>query len=179
MKKRIISTLIAFLTIVSLGLSQEVKMKAGDHFPDPDCKKFAGIWLWKNRNNSFKLILRFEKVTYHMFDNITNDIIVGFHKFVKENRIVEDSTPYKLTAFKDNKSSLLGGTDSNNRNHLTGSIIHLSKDKSVKFDIEYIDSNHIKLVKVTNTPGVKISTPGKPYDSSISLPQNIILIRQK
>ncbi len=39
--------------------------------------------------------------------------------------------------------------------------------------------NHIKLLSVFNKEGVIIRTKERPYDSSISLPQNIILTRVK
>ncbi|MNW09727.1 hypothetical protein D3C71_2067970 [compost metagenome] len=60
-----------------------------------------------------------------------------------------------------------------------GGITHTSKDKSIKFEIEYIDSTHIKLVELKDYPGLKVNAPGKPsYDWSISLPENIILTKQ-
>jgi hypothetical protein len=65
-------------------------------------------------------------------------------------------------------------------NKIGGGITHISKkNKNIRYEIEYIDATHIKLVSLKNTEGIKLIFPGEPpHDSSISLPQNIILTKQ-
>ncbi len=179
--KKIIITVIAFLAIVNFAFAQGVDIKPGYHNSDPDAKKFAGIWEWKKGNDSFTLILSFQKIEYKRLSikNVTSDAIVGWHKFVRNGKIIEDSTPFKFSNYDKGKWTILSGTEEYDRNILSGTIQHKSKNKSVRFEIKYIDANHIKLIKVFNTQGVKISTPDNPYDSSISLPQNISLTKKK
>ncbi len=78
-----------------------------------------------------------------------------------------------------NKKGTLLGSSFDNPNILSGSIQHTTKNKSVRYEIEYIDTTHIKLVKLENYEGIRIDVPEKPpHDSSITLPQNIILTKQ-
>ncbi len=178
--KKIIITVVAFLAIINFSFAQDV-IKPGHHHLDPDAKKFAGTWEWKKGNDSFVLALNYEKYDFYKITKtkITADMIVGYHQFVKNGNIIENSTPFKTLTSDKGKWTILGGTEEHDRNILSGTIQHKSKNKSVRFEIKYIDANHIKLVKVFNTPGVKISTPDDPYDSSISLPQDIILTKKK
>ncbi len=177
--KRIIAIIIALLATVSVVLAQNnCKL-------DPEAEKFAGTWEWREGNNSFTFILKFNRVNFAFKDEepkIT-EMIVGYHKFIKDGIVVEDSTPFKNTEInidkKEIKCTLFAFTEDKDKNILVGFLTHLSKNKGTKCRIKYIDFNHIKLVKVFNTSGVKISTAEHPYDSSISLPQNIILTRVK
>ncbi len=178
--KKIIIAVVAFLAMTNISFSQD---KSNVYRYDPKAQKYAGEWLWENGNNSLLLTLKFDRinVNYTGREPIKIDAVYGFHKLVKGGQLIEDSTPFKESNYNpDNKkSTVCGNTLEENENVLEGVMTHSSKNKVVKFVIEYIDANHIKLVKVFNTPGVKISTPDAPYDSSISLPQNIILTKQK
>ncbi len=179
--KKIIITVIAFIAMVNFAFAQGVDIKPGHHHSDPDAKKFAGTWEWKKGNDSLTLILSFQKIEYKMLSikNVTSDAIVGWHKFVKNGKAIENSTPFKYSKYDKGKSTILSGTKSYDRNILYGTIQHTSKNKLVNFKIKYIDANRIKLIEVCNTSGLKLSTPDNPYDSSISLPQDIILTKKK
>ncbi|WP_407404806.1 DUF6705 family protein, partial [Chryseobacterium sp.] len=74
------------------------------------------------------------------------------------------------------KNTIVAGSKNGFPNILHGYLQHISKNKSVEFEIEYIDSNHIKLLSLKNKPGTKVTIQGQPvFDWSISFPQNIIL----
>ncbi len=180
-KKIIITTVITLLVMMNTTLAQVENIKPGYHRSDPYCKKFVGTWKWEKGNDSFELILSYQKIYFIGIKDVTSDAIVGYHKFIKNGNIIEDVTPYKNLKYdpRKGKSTLLGSTEEGHSNFLKGTIIHISKDKSIEFEIKYIDSNHIKLVEVYNMEGTKISTDEHPYDSSISLPQNIVLTRVK
>ncbi len=177
-KKIVLTIMITLLVTVNLMFAQDTSRY------DKEARKFVGTWKWEKDNSSFKLILKFEDVDFsgNGCEQMIMERIVGYHKFVKNGKIVEDSTPFKdikININKGLKNTLFGGTNTENKDILEGSITHSSKKKIVKFVIKYIDYNHIKLVKIYNAPGVKIGTPDNPYDSSISLPQNIILTKKK
>jgi hypothetical protein len=77
------------------------------------------------------------------------------------------------------KNTVVAGSKNGFPNILHGGIYHKSKNKFVEFEIEYIDSTHIKLLSLKNKPGTKVTIQGQPpFDWSISLPQNIILTKQ-
>ncbi len=180
MEKRVTLTVIALLAMVNFAFTQYVDLKPGYHHLDPGAKKFAGIWEWKKGNDSFMLILSFQEVEFKRYlKGVTADVILGWHKFVKNGKVVEDSTPFKYSNFCKGKWTILSGSGMLDKNLLEGTIQHKSKKKSVNFKIKYIDTDHIKLVTVFNIPGTKVSTDEHPYDSSISLPQNIVLTRVK
>lgn len=169
------------LTIVfsSIMYSQEITPKSGDNILDPYADKFLGTWVWREGNDSFKIILKKENILVPLLNNVKADWIIGFHKFVKNGTIIEDTSLYTSTNFLDKKNSIISSTDSDNRNYLTGYIIHSSKNKSVKFVIQYIDATHIKIISFKNTGGLKVTLSGQPpFDWSITLPQNIILTKQ-
>ncbi|MDH6250468.1 hypothetical protein M2347_000195 [Chryseobacterium sp. H1D6B] len=152
----------------------------GDNILNTSADKFIGTWIWTNGNDSFELILKKENILLPIGNNIRADALYGFHKYIKNNVEIENSTQYAATTYVQKKSTLLAIGKDNTPNDLGGVvIIHISKNKSVKAQIDYIDANHIKLVKVENLAGTKVSFEGQPpYDSSISLPQNIILTKQ-
>lgn len=152
---------------------------AGDNVKNDNVDKFIGTWLWHNGNDSLLFIFKKENVYVKGFD-IHMDVLIGFHKFVKNGVVIENSTEYINTWQNDGHSTLYGGTDRIvNLNTLTTFIEHTSKNKSVNAEIQYIDSNHIKIISIENPEGMKIRFPGEaPYDWSISIPTNIIFTRQ-
>ncbi|MBD3907053.1 hypothetical protein NAL32_21415 [Chryseobacterium sp. Ch-15] len=150
----------------------------GDNILDNNINKFVGTWYWADNGNSFKIILKKENILFTSA-NIRADRLIGFHQFIQNNIIIEDATQYSNTNYTDKKSTILGAGVKNEANLISGSIRHLTKNKSVHFEIQYIDPTHIKLTELKNTPGIKVNLPGKPpYDRSISLPQDIILTKQ-
>ncbi len=181
--KRIILTIITLLAMASIAFAKSPYNEDDIIRHDPKAKKYTGTWLWESGKNSLMLVLKFDRIDLSISDEhpAIIDAIYGYHKFVKNGHVIENSTVFKNLKYSktNKKSTVYGNTEENDENTLEGTIIHLSKDKIIKFTIQYINPNHIKLVKVYNTPGIKISTAEHPYDSSISLPQNIILTRQK
>ena len=92
---------------------------------------------------------------------------------------IEDSMMFAQTNYIDKKNTVVAGSKNGFPNILHGGIYHKSKNKFVEFEIEYIDSTHIKLLSLKNKPGTKVTIQGQsPFDWSISLPQNIILTKQ-
>ena len=125
------------------------------------------------------LIFKKENIKLPIGNNIRADALYGFHQYKKNNVVIETSTQFSNTIYTDKKSTLFALGDKDNPNNLGVGIGHLSKNKSVRSEIEYIDTTHIKLVKLENYEGIRINVPGQPpYDSSITLPQNIVLVKQ-
>lgn len=140
--------------------------------------KFVGTWIWANGNERLVLIFKKENILLPLEGNVRADVLYGFHQYQKNNAVIESSTLYSNGSYLDKKSTLLGGSF-DNPNTLTGSIQHITKNKSVHYEIEFIDTNHIKLVKLDNYEGIRINIAGQPtYDGAISLSQNIVLTKQ-
>lgn len=150
-----------------------------DNILYPNADKFMGTWKWQNGNNSLKLTFKKENILLPFPDNVHADWVIGFHKFVNNGSTIEDSSMFSSTNYVDKKNTIVAGSKNGFPNILHGYIQHKSKNKSVEFEIEFIDATHIKLVSLKNRPGLKVSAPGQPpFDWSIALPQNIILNKQ-
>ncbi len=184
MKNIIIIILIGFLF-----MSSTLNCKAQSNFPqDGDnivnnhINKFVGTWVWTSGNTSLQLVLKKENVKQPYGNNIYADVIIGFHKYTDNGNIIENSTQYSNETFSfsyKGNSTIYGSTEESKPNTLNGGMTHLSKNKNLTFQIEYIDATHIKLVKLKNTAGIKFRKPtDPPFDGTITLPQNIILTKQ-
>ncbi|MFY1047272.1 DUF6705 family protein [Chryseobacterium sp. GP-SGM7] len=159
--------------------AQNTLPQPGDNILDPNADKFMGTWKWENGNSSFTLIMHKENVLVPFPDNVHADWVIGFHKFINNGSIIEDFSMFSNTNFNDKKKSIVAKSKNGFPNILHGYMQHKSKNKSVEFEIEYIDSTHIKLLSLKNKPGTKVTIQGQPaFDWSISLPQNIILTKQ-
>ncbi len=177
MKNRL--SIILLLLINNLYNAQTLNINPNSNNINDNINKFIGTWVWDAPNESLQLIFKKENILLPIQGNVRADILFGFHKYNKNNAEVENSIQFSYTNYIDKKSTLLGYT-LQNPNKLEGGITHISKNnKSVRFEIEYIDANHIKLISLKNPEGIRINVPGKPpYDPSITLPQDIILTKQ-
>ena len=178
MKNSIYLALLFFATTMH---SQNLPLELGSNILNSDIDKFVGTWYWENNGKSLKFIFKKENVDFMPITKLDFrfDMIVGFHKFVENGIIIEDSTPYYKTFYNDKKNTVSGCTDKKDSGMLIGNIEHESKNKLVQYKILFLDKNHIKLLEVKNTQGFKVWQEGeKPYDSSISLPSDIMLTRQ-
>ncbi|MCC2591735.1 DUF6705 family protein [Chryseobacterium sp. MFBS3-17] len=145
-------------------------------------EKFTGVWQGSVNDKLLRIELKNVKIhlpTVFPNANFPNeecvDAIIGFHQFIDNGVEKENSLPYHDTTMYQKKWTVLGGNyNANIPNIIKGTLEHPSKNKSVKFVISYIDATHIKLESLENLQGTKLA----PYDSSISLPQNIILTKQ-
>ncbi|WP_312171233.1 DUF6705 family protein [Chryseobacterium sp.] len=170
--------LIFALFMVNIN-AQNTLPQSGDNILDPNADKFMGTWKWQNGNNSLTIIMKKENVLVPFPENVHADWVIGFHKFVNNGAVIEDSTMFSNANYNDKKNSIVAGSKNGFPNILHGGIYHKSKNKFVEFEIEYIDATHIKLLSLKNRPGLKVSAPGQPpFDWSITLPQNIILTKQ-
>lgn len=155
-----------------------------EYIQKPENEKFVGTWLGSANGKTILLELKNMKVNYSSLipsytENTCIDLIYGFHQYLNNGNELESTLSYSNTTIYDKKNSILGASNVDNPNIFTGTLIHQSKNKSVKFVISYIDPTQIKIESLINLPGVKINEPGKPpYDSSITLPSNIILTKQ-
>lgn len=146
----------------------------GDNYLNNNLDKFIGTWKYSDANQSFTIILKKENIKLPVQNNVRADALIGFHKFVNKGYIIEDTTIYSNTNYADKKGSLFDFGDENSTIYIEPNLFNKSKNKYVDVKIQYIDSNHIKIISIKNTPGLKL----KPFDPSIIYPQNIILTKQ-
>ena len=151
----------------------------GDNILNNNIDKFIGTWKWEDNGQVFRIILKKENVKIPVNMNLRGDVLYGWHEYIINGSVQESDMQYLNSPFTNKKYSLFSMGSTENSNQIKLGIKHLSKNKSVKALVEYIDSTQIKLVKIEDYPGLKVNLPGKtPFDWSISLPQNIILTKQ-
>lgn len=163
---------------MNLYKSQTLNFTSNANNFNNNINKFIGSWIWTDGIESLQLIFKKENILLPIQGNVKADLLFGYHKYIKNNVTVENSTQFSSANYTDKKSTLLGNTY-DNPNKISGSIRHIIRNKSVEYDIDYIDATHIRLVSLKNYEGIRITVAGEPpYDSSITLPQNIILTKQ-
>nr|WP_314494121.1 DUF6705 family protein [uncultured Chryseobacterium sp.] len=179
MKKIVKICFVILICLISINCkSQQWDITPGSNNLNNNINKFIGTWNWSEGGKSFQLILKKESIKLPMTGNVRGEMLYGFHKYVDNNAVIENSTQFAGTTYLDKKSTVLGSSY-DNPNIIKGNIQHIAKNKGVNMIIEYIDATHIKLLSLKNFEGTKVNFPGEtPYDSSITLPQNIILTKQ-
>lgn len=164
------------IMIISLQVhSQTLKTTSNSNNLNNNIDNFIGTWYWKDNGKSLKIIFKKDNIDLPMYDNVKTDVLIGFHKYISNNIVVENSTQYINSRFTDKKSTILGTTYESS-NKLEGTIKHVSKNKSLKFKILYIDSKHIKLEMLENINRIRINQ--SKISKEIDLPQNIILTKE-
>lgn len=157
-----------------------------EYIQRPGNTQFVGTWIGSLNGKTLQLELKNVKANYSSLlpnmsfsSNTCIDMIYGFHKYVNNNSEIENTLSYSNSSIYEKKWTILGASNEINNDKVEGTLEHTSKNKSVQFSISYIDPNHIKIESLENVPGLKINELGKPpYDSSISLPSNIVLTKQ-
>lgn len=129
-------------------------------------------WVWTNGIDSLKIYLKKTSMILPNYNGPAFDVLMGFHYFKKGNTVIENSFADLRTLPDEYKwTILLGNNNSGATNILQGIFRHTSKNKTLdlKFTVDATSTKAFFFVK--NTQGIKI----EPYDSSISLPNNITL----
>ncbi len=98
--KNIISIL--FILIMVIVKSQNYP-QPNSNYIDPHADKFMGTWKWQDGSNSLTLIMKKENILLPFPDNVHADWVIGFHKFVSNGSISEDTTMYSSTNYIDKK----------------------------------------------------------------------------
>ncbi|WP_297984494.1 DUF6705 family protein [uncultured Chryseobacterium sp.] len=171
--KNILTTIILFFSF-SCSAQYGKEFNNGDNYLNNSLNKFVGTWKYSDANQSLTIILKKENIKLPIENDVRADAIIGFHKFVKNGNIIEDNTMYFNTNYSDKKFSLFAFGDENEITEFEIGLTSQSTNKNVDVKIQYIDSTHIKIISIKNTPGLKL----KPFDPVIIYPQNIILTKQ-
>ncbi|MBD3907356.1 hypothetical protein NAL32_22030 [Chryseobacterium sp. Ch-15] len=129
--------LILFSLVAIFASAQNNLPQPGDNILNTDMDKFIGTWKWKMGNDSFILILKKENIAIPFLENIRGDWGIGFHQYILNETIIEDSSSYSGTNYDDKKNTVTWTTDrnTNNPNILKGFIQHKTKGKSVEMTI--------------------------------------------
>lgn len=145
----------------------------------PEMDKYVGTWKWTSGNDSFEIILRKEKVFDISKDDLScEDVIIGFHKYIKNGVVVESSLQHQNTTFTQRMFSIFGVGEVPGQILWAGLDI-LSNGNHVKMELKYTDASHLFIKSIKNYQGVQLIPVGTPIPSSeIIFPDNIVLTKQ-
>ena len=106
-------------------------------------------------------------------------MLIGYHEYKKDGTVIISSLNLDNLNVDQNKHTIQGGITPN-KNELILLITTLENKNGVNAAIEYIDTNHIKIIRYDKLNLPIISSPGHPYREAptIDYPSNIILTKQ-
>lgn len=172
--------LFSTLTFAQKNLGPIQQIPCSSYTPNNALDKFTGNWKWISGNDSFEIILKKEKIFDILYDdNSCQDVIIGFHQYVKNGVVIESSLQNQTTNFYQKLKSIFGVGVTANGQILWAGVDILSNGNHVKMELEYIDNSHVKIKSLRNYEGSKAYFPGENIPSSeITFPQDIILTKQ-
>ncbi len=148
------------------------------YFADPLLQNYEGLWMWTSGTDTVRIFLKKEAILFKTVKNCTYEELIGFHEYKQGSQVVESSMQHINTSFLDNKSTILVGGRTLITNTVNGTIRDLSKNKTLELKL-LPNASFTQLHWKTNTlEGVNLSTPQRPFYVGITLPSDIILIKQ-
>jgi len=157
------------LILITIGASAQVKK--GDNVKNASLGRFEGTYVWSQGTDTVTIYLRKENI--EIMKDIRSDVLIGFHKYVKNGHIIESSYEYRKTNYAEKHSTILI-LNRNESNTLEGILKDLTKKKSLNIELEYSPASKSMTMKVSNREGVSIGMK----QSGFTLPQHITLKRQ-
>jgi hypothetical protein len=99
---------------------------------------------------------------------------------VKNNNIIENSIQNQSIVFNGEKNTFYCAGYFINDYTIKGMIKNSSIKNSFDIELEYIDTNHIKIISIKRKPGIMfyLNNADMPTSDVTNIPQNIILTKQ-
>lgn len=134
-------------------------------------QKFFGTWKWQNGNKQITLFLKYDTIN----TNIKSfPAVIGFHRFIRNDSVVQNFMPLYLPQYADyTSSSYIGGLDQNNVNLLVGTIKDEETNKAGRLYLTYISPNKLKF-ELMSLNGIQVGARGAAF----SLPTGIIFTKE-
>ncbi len=168
---------IFFVFILSLFIQNKLQAQfpypVGSFTSHPELNKFVGDWKWGSGADSVILHLEKQFVHYPQPLNFDEELLVGWHKYIKNGTIVETSLQYSGLPYIGGHSSILAGMKSPIK--LYGSFREHTKSKKCDLYLTMINSSFTQMDwRLLESRGLK--SQGFLY--GFTLPVNIVLIKQ-
>lgn len=174
MYKILITTLCLIVGLNICKAQNTVIPQTGDNIIDNNINKFVGTWKWRSDNKELTLYIKKENIQISTGSYFKMDALVGFHKLIINNNVIENSIQFNNTKHSDKKSTLIGRTSSvNTPNNAKVVIVH--NNKNIEGTLTYISNNQIKISNIKNAPGIKIN---KNYNAEILFPIEMNFYRE-
>ncbi|SEI54228.1 hypothetical protein SAMN05216327_102349 [Dyadobacter sp. SG02] len=88
------------LLIANFGASAQVNK--GDNIKNASLGRFEGTYVWSKGSDTVMIHLKKENV--ELMKDIRSDVLIGFHKYVRNGQVVESSYDFVRTGYADKRS---------------------------------------------------------------------------
>jgi hypothetical protein len=167
-----ITTILLIFSAIAHAQPKQIQPKTGDNIKNASLNKFEGIYVWSHGADTLMIILKKENV--ELVKGIKSDVLIGFHKYVKNGRIVESSYDYHKSNHTDKRSTILI-SNRNESDTLDGVLKDLTKKKSVGIELVYSPARKSITMTLAEREGIRIN---KNQDVGFTLPQPLVLIKR-
>ncbi len=165
------------LLINSVASFSQPPHPAGSHIINTDLDKFVGTWLWSSSTESVKIVLQKQLVHFPAPLDYDEEVLVGWHIYVKNGTIQQSSMPnvgLQFTWEHPDRVTLFGSTQSPDQVFFT-KFWDYGKNKSGDLYFTMLPNSITQATwKLLNSRGMKVGN----FDFAFSLPTNLTLTKQ-
>lgn len=175
MYKNLITLTLCLMVGLNICKAQNTVIpQSGDNIIDNNIDKFTGTWKWVSGNKELTLYIKKENIQIATGSYFKMDALVGFHKLIINNNVIENSIQFNSTKHSDKKSTLIGRTSNANTPNIAKVVI-VHNNKNIEGNLTYISNNQIKISNIKNVPGIKIN---QNYNPEILFPLEMNFYRE-
>lgn len=174
MKKPIIIVYMLCLVNFVYGQSNKFPQK-GDNFKNDNIDRFQGDWVWGHNGDTVKIYLKKEDL--EVAPEIRADVLVGFHKYIQNGKVVESSYELRNTKEAKKRHTFVGSAEGRS-DKIEGIIQDLSSGRSKNVIMTYNPAEDVLNMQLSNRPEIRVN-PKEASSTSFSFPESVILKRQK
>lgn len=150
---------------------------------NPELDKFVGTWQWNSGNDTVTLVLA--KQTSNFPNGTSREVLVGWHKYVKNGLVIESSFPHIGQSINDENIPLgndleitLYGFTKNPREIWFHRFWDLTLHKNCHVFFKLMPGSLTQATwKLTNPDGSTYQGPPGTYNQ-FTLPRNMVLTKQ-
>jgi len=150
---------------------------AGTYISNNTMSAFHGTWQWVSGADTVQIYLTTEKVYCDINGGFFWDLLVGWHKYIKGNTLIESSYPMINNVGSRTFTGTNQGASSPNKIE-KGTLRDILKNKEIQLSLTLNSAQNQMVWKLEQSPGIKIQVNGQTeHKRGFTLPENIVLIK--
>lgn len=172
--KKTIFILIVFCSLYSSA--QLPPHPPGSYIINTNIDKFVGTWISISGTDTLTIVLHKEKIFFPNPLSYDQDMLIGWHRYVKNGQLIESSLQYVGDSYSNGHFTLFGTSENSTKVRFT-TFIDLSKNKISDNLRLTIKGNQVPFPRAVwelkNSQGLKIGG----YDFGFTVPQTLVLYK--
>jgi len=146
---------------------------SGSFNSKPELDKFVGTWKWVSGNDTVILALYKQAIYYAPPLNYHVENIVGWHRYVKNGVLVENSSQYSGQSYIGGHSTILAWAKSATK--IYGVFEDITKNKDCDLYLTMVDNTYTQMnLKIGESRGIRPTG----FQYGFTLPTSIVLTKQ-